>query len=202
MGRESVRQVLLDNLYDGREVNTNQDIDAIIEQARQRRDPGEQAAEEGTTAHQWVDAVLAGESAVGDVPPLLQPAVIGALAFIRYYELMPVATEFHSWHPTYGSPGTIDLVARDTTGRLVIGDWKRSRGLYPEMAYQVAAYSKNVEALTGEKVAAAYVVRLPRETPEPLAPQYEAKRVANLEAAWHTFLSAQELFLAQRVKVW
>ena len=189
-------------MADGHEINTNQDIDEIIELARQRRDPGEQAAEEGTSAHSWVELLLAGESALGDVPGLLQPAVQGAVTFIHHYELTPVATEFLAWHPTYGSPGTIDLVARDRNGRLVIGDWKRSRGLYPEMAYQVAAYSKNVEALTGERVAAAYVVRLPRETPEPGALPYEVKTVQHLEKAWHTFLSAQELFQAQRERVW
>ena len=62
--------------------------------------------------------------------------------------------------------GTVDLVARNKAGELVVADWKRSKGLYAEHAYQVAGYADAIETITGEPVVAAYAVRLPRTTDE------------------------------------
>ena len=51
-------------------------------------------------------------------------------------------------------------------------DWNRSKGIYDEHAYQVAAYAVAIQALTGEDVLTAYVVRLHqgawRRTPVPM----------------------------------
>ena len=64
---------------------------------------------------------------------------------ISDYCLEVEATEYPVWHPSRAYAGTIDLVARDADGQLVVVDWKRSNGLYPEHGYQVAAYAEALE---------------------------------------------------------
>jgi len=233
VGRESV-QTVLDGLPLGEPIMNTEDI---IDQAKKLADPGTLAAEAGVRAHERIAAALNyimgdespklkglnvvqelinwydGRRTIWGKPEVFYglwdvlPALLGAIQFMLDYNLTTVAVEYPSWHPVHKSPGTIDLVARDSDGRLVVADWKRSSGIYNEHGYQIAAYAANIEALTGETVAAAYVVRLPKEphvfdSDPAAAPQYEVKEVKNRAAAWLAFLTAQELFSAQREKVW
>jgi len=93
------------------------------------------AANRGTSVHDYLEA-----AANGDPLPTLE----GDAA--RYQK---AADEFLSeWEPTFhrteftvfgdGYAGTGDLMAR-MGGRLVLGDYKTSKALYPEIALQLAA---------------------------------------------------------------
>ena len=92
--------------------------------------------------------------------------------------------------------GTADLIARDAHGGLVVVDWKRSKAMYRDYPYQVAAYAEAVTALTGEKCEA-WVCRLPQGDEA-----YEAKRVRDYDDALNAFLLALGLDIAVAKEVW
>ena len=77
--------------------------------------------------------------------------------------------------------------------RLVALDWKTSNGIYLEYALQVAAYAKALEEMTGEKVHEAWTVRLGKRTPE-----FEAKKVEDIETAFIAFRAALYLWKSLR----
>ncbi len=176
-------------------------VAGIIEAAKQSPEKErDEAAEAGTSAHELIAELLHGREP--DIPDPLAPAVRGGLAFVRDYQLELVASEVSIWHPQRHYAGTVDLVARNKAGELVVADWKRSKGLYAEHAYQVAGYANAIEAITGEAVVAAYAVRLPRTADEKA--EYEARMVADPKVASETCRAALALWLATRdsKKVW
>ena len=120
----------------------------------------EEAGKAGTAAHLSVQLALLGTKVADDD---YKNAVEAALQYLDIYKLNPLAAEVVTFHPKFHSPGSIDLVAETEAGNLVIVDWKRSKALYPEYRYQVAAYAGNVEAMTGKEVVGCYVFRLPRD---------------------------------------
>ena len=188
---EKVRTELLDNPYPERGAEWPAWADGIVDRAKARPDQvRDKAAAQGTSAHGLIADFLQGGNPL--VPDDLGPAVRGALCFIADYELEVAATELAIWHPVNLYAGTVDFVGRDREGRLVVADWKRSKGIYAEHGYQVAAYANAIEALTGERVIAAYVVRLPRTETEGV--RYDHRQVADVHGAFETYLAAQELW--------
>ena len=175
-------------------------VRGIIEDAKDRiYRTKDEAADAGNAAHRLIAELLLGGNP--DIPEELVPAVYGALEMVSDYRLTMEATEYPVWHPIYAYAGTVDLVARDADGRLVVVDWKRSKDIYNEHAYQVAAYAVAIEALTGEDVAAAYVVRLPKEQSEGM--QYRCRQVFT-PVAHEIHIAAHRLWLSLDTKegVW
>ena len=156
------------------------------------------AADAGAYAHELIAAILQGGSPL--VPNDLRPAVQGAQEMLAAYRLSPVATERLVWHPSQQYAGTIDLVARDADGRLVVVDWKRAKGIYPEHGYQVAAYADALETLTGEPVASAYVVRLLQDDQGDL--RYEVRVVDDRGQAQAIYRLALGLWWALKEPIW
>ena len=156
------------------------------------------AADAGADAHELIAAILQGGSPL--VPDALRPAVQGAQEMLVDYRLSPVATEHLVWHPSQQYAGTIDLLARDADGRLVVVDWKRAKSIYPEHGYQIAAYADAIEVLTGEPVAGAYVVRLPQDNQGDLL--YEVRAVEDRAQAQAIYRLALGLWWALKEPIW
>ena len=78
-------------------------------------------------------------------------------------------------------------------GTLVALDWKTSNGLYPEYLLQVAAYAKALEEMSGEAVSEAWAVRFGKKTPE-----FEARKVGDLDTAFNAFRAALYLWRAMK----
>ena len=170
-------------------------VAGIIESAKQSPEKErDEAAEAGTSAHDLIAELLHGRKP--DIPNPLAPAVRGGLAFVRDHQLEMVAIEIPVWHPKGQYAGTVDFVGRNRDGHLVVADWKRSSGIYPEHGYQVAAYADAIEWLTGEVVSHAYVVRLPREGGEEAG--YECREVLDRNVGRRTFRAAHALWSAHR----
>ena len=68
--------------------------------------------------------------------------------------------------------------------------------IYPEHGYQITAYADAIEALTGDYVIRAYVVRLPKEGGEDSG--YECREVLDRGVAQRTFRAAHQLWAAHR----
>ncbi len=158
------------------------------------KDLREEGAKKGTEAHDLIAEMLQGGDPL--VPDELAPAVRGAREFVADYGLSVVAIEVPVWHPTEQYAGTVDFVGRNRDGHLVVADWKRSSGIYPEHGYQITAYAEAIEAITGEPVPYLYVVRLPKEGDEEAG--YEYREVLERNVARRTFMAARELWSAHR----
>jgi hypothetical protein len=105
------------------------------------------------------------------------------------------AAEVQVFSEIYGYAGTMDAVATrrnpDGSRSLVALDWKTSNMIHMEYAWQVAAYAKALEEMTGEKVTSALVVRFEKE-----APVYEVRKVKDIDAAFKAFLACLSIYKA------
>lgn len=112
-------------------------------------DQSDDAKDAGTVAHAMVEAWIHGEDPNSHLQLLdnrrdVQDAA--AKAFENFLEwwagsgLRIQATELALVSETGGYGGTIDAIALDAKGRLVILDWKTANSLYADHLTQVAAY--------------------------------------------------------------
>ena len=167
------------------------------------------AADLGTIAHARIEAWLHGTTLD---PSGLDEALYAAAAaplerFQEWWDgegLELVASEEQLVHPELRYGGTIDFVARDRDGKLVLGDIKTTKANrdwpYPTVIAQVAAYrslwDRNVTIVETDLVQRCVVVRVGK-TPEDLGQQVwlSAKK---LDAGMRLFLAAKDAYEAQR----
>lgn len=150
----------------------------------------EEASDAGTAAHKAIeDSLINGTDPVG-------PEAKFAHQFIGDEHLTPLRVEMMLYHPAMKFAGTVDLIARDADGGLVIADWKRSKGLYWEYALQIAGYALALEELTDEQVLSCYAVKLPRSNND----QGEVERVWGKKLAKHqmAFIAGHEFYSMSR----
>ena len=117
-------------------------VNALRETPWQKRDD---AAKRGTELHLYAEQLLNGdEIELDDDDPLL-PVVENAAAFLDDWQIDPILVEAAVASRTHKYAGTADLFAHYVnphTGErgTAIFDWKSSKGIYPEFAYQLTAY--------------------------------------------------------------
>eukprot|EP01133_Synstelium_polycarpum_P015915 gene15915-18919_t len=149
----------------------------------------------GTRAHQLIDdAVLVekDKTAVDVTTPTDLTHI--ATAFEAWREAAGLKLEKRDtivWSPTHEYAGAVDAVGRKPDGSLVAIDWKTSSFISNEYALQVAAYSKALEELHGERISEAWIVRFHKTLP-----LYESRLVKDLDGSFELFLSALRLFKA------
>lgn len=103
------------------------------------------ASERGTSVHDYLEAAATGREVELTGEALTYKK--GADDFLDRYQPEFVLTEFTVFGDGYA--GTADLMAK-IDGRLVIGDYKTGKGLYPEVALQLAAIRFAHEVADGE----------------------------------------------------
>lgn len=101
------------------------------------------AATRGTILHAHAETILNGDET--DVEPDHVPVIEGALDFLDEWQIDPILTEFSCASREHRWAGTGDLIAyyrRPDTGHEGVGvfDWKSGKKIYPEFAWQLAAY--------------------------------------------------------------
>lgn len=116
-------------------------VDALKRLPWERRD---KAAARGTTLHDHAERILRGEEV--EVDDELVPVIESALRFLDEWQIEPVAIEVAVGSREHRYAGTADLFAkyvRPDTGEagIAIMDWKSGKAIYPEYAYQLAAYA-------------------------------------------------------------
>jgi hypothetical protein len=186
--------------------------DGLLEQAlkdaavRPRKTASE-AADIGTRAHdflsEYIESRIKGEEQEVRVPMDLFPVWESFQAWekdagIEQY----LKTEFAVYSELFRYAGSVDALAYNSEGRFMVLDWKTGRGLYPEMALQVAAYSNALSLPLRMKVDGSlnhqwdtwqhiepWVIRLGKEEAE-----FEARRVTNPQLALDGFLNAMQMW--------
>lgn len=125
--------------------------------ARSLYEKRDEAAEVGSVVHDIVEAEIHGRD-VPTYPLEMAERVQSALsAWHRWRDanrMEIVATEVPYVSEVHRFGGTLDAVAREPDGRLVLLDWKTSNGVYTDYLLQLAAYKLlwdefNAEPITG-----------------------------------------------------
>lgn len=106
----------------------------------------------------------------------------------------------------YGYAGTLDAIGRRKDGKRVLLDWKSSREIRTEYAYQVSAYVFAYEEMFGELINEAWVIRFPKHPrsvvdgiPDPAWVPFESKKVASIDSAFKSFLGCLHLYHSQKI---
>ena len=118
-----------------------EEIRAVAETRAKRRESA--PAHLGTLTHEYVERLIhEGPVVREEAPPELLPAVDGAIAWLEDFAIEIIATERTVWSEADGLAGTFDVLGRDPRDRLIIADWKRSKGIYWEHELQLGAYAE------------------------------------------------------------
>ena len=150
--------------------------------------PGNVARDFGTGVHKSLEQVLRGDEEA-EIPAQYANAVSAVLTWLEKGgsdgPYVVEATEANVFHPELLIGGQIDCIAR-IGNRVIIIDWKSGKDIYPNHAIQIAAYAMCYEAMTGEEVAEAWVVKIGLHG-------FAAKRVEDLIPAQKAFIALQEV---------
>ena len=104
----------------------------------------DKAADRGNVLHDYAEQILRGEEV--DVDDEHVPVMEHAIAFLEDWRIEPLLIEAAVGSRAHRYAGTLDLIARyrrPDTGEEGVGifDWKSGKALYPEYAWQLAAYA-------------------------------------------------------------
>lgn len=103
-----------------------------------------EARARGTYVHQVLHAYLENDFDLDDCDPRFRGYLDSAIAFHAEARLTAVRVEFRFWHVRRGFAGTVDYVAVDPDGVIVICDWKTGHPIDVAAALQTAAYEFGV----------------------------------------------------------
>lgn len=188
-------RLVAETAYDRHDIWTNMDRGEAVDWLK--RSPfreTDRAAVQGSDIHDWAEKyVLGAPVTVEDAPEAQRPYLDGFLAFLSDFSPTYEMTEASVYNRHYRYAGTLDaIVDVPGVGRLLM-DYKTGKGVYGEVAMQLAAYRY------------AEFVGLPDGTEAPM-PAVDGAAVLHLtpggyhlipvqadEAAWRYFLFAQQV---------
>lgn len=161
------------------------DLDAIHKAAKvAHRKKAQAAADIGHNVHAYAECFFK------DRPlPVLETdqAKKGAEAFHKWFDSHNVkikASERMVFSKEYYFAGTCDFVA-EIDGVLGVGDIKTSKGIYPEMRLQTAAYQHAIQEEKGIKFPVRWIIRFDK-----ISGDFEAKSFYNFDMDFQGFSAA------------
>ena len=163
------------------------------------------AADLGTIAHARIEAWLHGTTL--DPSGLDEALYAASLAPLERFQewwdgegLTLVASEEQLVHPHVRYGGTIDFVAKDRSGYVVLGDIKTTKANrdwpYPTVVAQVAAYSQLWQEHSGAPVDRHVVVRVGKTEDDPGQQVWLTPK--QIKSGTKLFLAAMAAYEAQR----
>lgn len=144
------------------DVITVQDVEAACAQHRIKK---EEAADTGTAVHTWIQEFIAGNK---PVVPEDEQVKSGVLAFLKWKtekDIHFVESEkrvYSKLHDYVGNCDIIFTVGNDPTK--YFGDFKTSKGVYPEFWMQIAAYRGAYEEEFGGEFGDNHLLHFNKET--------------------------------------
>lgn len=98
------------------------------------------AAVQGSDIHDWCERYVNGDPLFPmEAPEAHRPYLDAFLSFLSDWKPEYVMTEVTVYSREHGYAGTLDFIAR-IDGTLYLGDYKTGKGVYGEVALQLAAY--------------------------------------------------------------
>ncbi len=161
-----------------------------------------EAARPGTLMHSFIEGHIKGEKVdtVDFTENQIELAKNSYFAFVEWERAMKpkyLGTEIQLVSEKYRFGGTADMIG-EIGGELVLCDWKSSKGIYPEMTIQIAAYKVAYEEMNpGKKVHHGGILRLDRETS---AYDYHDISSKKMEWGWEVFQHCLALYALKKKK--
>lgn len=119
-----------------RDMGRNSMVAALKEVPWTARD---RAGVRGTEVHALAEQLVHGEAV--EVPEHIAGHVEACARFLDTWQPVGLVVEKSVGHRAHWWAGRPDLVATLPDGRTALFDWKTAKGIYPETAFQLAAYS-------------------------------------------------------------
>jgi hypothetical protein len=116
-------------------------------------------------------------------------------AWWQEQDFVPVGTEVQLVSEKYGYGGTIDVLARDAGGRLILVDWKSSSGIWPDHLCQLSAYEQLVHENRQEQVFKRVIVRGGKDDDEG---DFEQRWLGPMDSYFNVFKAQLALYNAMR----
>lgn len=114
----------------------------LMERAKQIRNAryakNRQATVKGNRIHAMAERLQAGEPV--EVPPAVESQVQAVARFLDDWQMQPVCAETPLCNTGYRYGGTLDAVVTSPRLGTILMDWKTGKGVYDEVALQLAAY--------------------------------------------------------------
>lgn len=172
-------------------------LKAILDGAKSaHRKKSETAADMGKIVHDWIKEYIKGNNPSKPVNESCKNAVNKFLEWEKDHNVEFIQSEKQVYSVVYNYAGTLDFIAK-VDGKVMIGDFKTSKGIYDEMWLQVAAYQQAYqEEFPSTKFDGALIVRIGKDATLDVKPRavgaYE-KDVIGFNAALVLYRRLQEL---------
>jgi hypothetical protein len=115
--------------------------DAAIDLLKRAPDRTRDAAgAKGTIVHRVMELAATGQRPDEVYDANVEGYIAAGLAFLDEWQPEFIWQEATVFHPDMGYAGTLDFIARLPRLGVVIGDYKTAKGIYPEVAVQLASY--------------------------------------------------------------
>lgn len=187
------KDFLMVNLKTMIEDTKGDQISALIEEAvKQHSIRKQQAGDIGTQVHNWAEAFIKAKTKK-DYPEIPKDPKVynGVSAFLKWvdeYDVKFISSERQVYSKKHKYAGIMDAEAI-IHKKLCVVDFKTSKGIYPEMRFQVAGYQGAVEEETGKEYTGnKWLARFDKETGE-----FETHEFAEHDKDFKAFLNALEL---------
>lgn len=170
------------------------------------RDARGKAADAGTAAHDMIEAYVKGyefnpEPYTYESLDTAKPCFDAFQEWASQTNLKVVQSEVSLTSERYGYGGTFDALA--VNGQLVIGDWKTSSGVYPDMIIQLAAYKQLWEENYPDQPieGGAYILRVSKQKEDGDPVAFHHHHWSHVEQGWEAFEHMLDLYrLHKRLK--
>lgn len=142
-------------------------LEMIEEALEQHTIKKAEAANIGTEAHEWIEKYIKGLRPEMPEHEGAAKAVAGFLDWVKQHKVKFIASEKLVYSMKHGYAGTCDgiaLIGKEQKPYII--DYKVSKGLYPGVAMQTAAYQLAETEESGTEYAGRWAIRLSKETEE------------------------------------
>lgn len=194
---ENIREYLMTNALD--KPLTKLEIDNACNEGKNiYKKKASEAADLGSRVHNVINGIITGKavSPYEESPEDTAPGVQGFLDWKASHSLTIELGDTKIGSRVFGYGGSLDFVSFNDKNEAVIWDLKttkrrkdREHGIYPEFAYQLAAYKQGFEETYGIEVKELYALWLNKEKPE-----FKAVKISNPSMAFEGFLAALKLY--------
>jgi len=158
--------IYLQQNWDIGKIKTEADKNRLIEIAKsQWRTIKEEAAEKGKESHKWAEEWTKGKKPEMPEDPEVRNAVIAFLDWFKQSGIKITSSERFIYSKKHNYAGIMDWEGKKGKA-LVIGDYKTSSGIYPEMRFQLALYWNAREEETGKQYEEGHIIQFGKKTGE------------------------------------
>lgn len=167
-------------------------FETLVKRAKkQPRFIKERAAEIGSHAHRCFDSVLKKDKEVYGTTPFM--ASFEHWLKTEKLTILKGDTRVASLEHGYG--GSLDALAQDETGKLIVIDFKTGKSLYESHAFQVSAYSQAFKETYGlDYRPEGVIIRFEKDKPK-----YERRETRDINDSFAAFKAALDLSKALKL---